>query len=367
MHGSSAPVKLLRLFALICGGIQITSSAALAGLYAEAVSQRPLLHDGKMHVFLIGTGAPEAEMENIRRPACVAVVVDGQFLLIDAGEGAIQTIAGLGLPYESISTIFMTHWHSDHFGGLGQVINASWIHGRKNKLDIYGPYGTNQVVGALSRAYELDTIFRSSTVHGFLDPNIATGIAHEIDPPEAGSEVYSRGDIHISAFPVEHSPVVPAFGYVIKYHGAKVVISGDTCIVKSLEEQSQDADLLISEAFSHPLSRLEMNGAVATQIIVDLSKYHADSLELAKMAQRAHVKHLVLTHLVPSIPTTDEAKRAFTAGMSDLYKGDLVVSDDGDQVAVKSTGAGVCEVEYLPHKQPVIPVVPRSKDESPTG
>jgi len=53
----------------------------------------------------------------------------------------------------------------------------------------------------------------------------------------------SRQQLEISCFPVEHTPVVPAFGYVIKYGGARIVISGDTAVVKSLEEQSKNADV----------------------------------------------------------------------------------------------------------------------------
>jgi len=88
-----------------------------------------------------------------------------------------------------------------------------------------------------------------------------------------------------------------------------------------VREQAHNADLLINECFSHSLSQREKSGSkIAAQIVEDLSTYHSDSLELAKMATRANVKRLVLTHLVPSIPTTDEAKIEFAAGMSDLYK-----------------------------------------------
>jgi len=279
----------------------------------------------------------------------------------------VQTAAGLGLPYARLSKVFITHWHSDHFGGLGALLNASWVHGRQKLVDIYGPYGTTEVVDGLNKAYRLDTVFRASTVHGLLNPNLAAGHPHDMDADVKGTLVYSDGQMEISCFPVEHTPVVPAFGYVINYGGAKVVISGDTAVVNSLEEQSKNADVLISEAFSRPLSAKVATNALAAQVVKELASYHCDSLDLAKMAERAGVKRLILTHLVPSIATTDEAKQAFTEGMTELYKGSLTVADDGDQIIVRPKSNAHSGIEYIHQEQPQRQVFPRPSTEGPTG
>jgi hypothetical protein len=85
------------------------------------------------------------------------------------------------------------------------------------------------------------------------------------------------------------------------------------------------------------------------------------------MAERAGVKRLVLTHLVPAIATTDEAKREFASGMPELFKGDLTVANDGDHIIVRPGKNGEPEIEYVPRKQPQIQLFPRPKDESPAG
>jgi Metallo-beta-lactamase superfamily len=103
------------LFLLILGFVACVPEAN-AGLYVESLPQTELLHDGCLHIFILGTGNPEVEMQNIRKPSCTAIVVDDKVFFFDAGEGAVQTAAGLGLPYERLSKVFMTHWHSDHFG-----------------------------------------------------------------------------------------------------------------------------------------------------------------------------------------------------------------------------------------------------------
>jgi ribonuclease Z len=50
----------------------------------------------------------------------------------------------------------------------------------------------------------------------------------------------------------------------------------------------------------------------------------------------AGVGKLVLTHLVPSIPVADQADQMFIQGMSEIYKGQIVVGRDGMVV-----GAGI--------------------------
>lgn len=347
----------------IAGGIL----SAKAERFVETLPQNELLHDGCLHIFLLGTGDPETQMQNIRKPACVAIIVDDKVFFFDAGEGAVQTAAGLGLPYGHLSKVFMTHWHSDHFGGLGQLLNASWIHGRKQAVDVYGPHGTKQVLNGINKAYRLDTRFRAETLPGFLDPKTAAAIPHDVDATANGTSVYSDGKLEISCFLVKHTPVVPAFGYTINYRGSKIVISGDTAIIKSLEDQSKNADILISESFSRPLIHKNVTTAQAAKVAEDLSTYHADSLDLAKMAQRTGVKRLVLTHLVPAIATTYEAKEAFTEGMPQLFKGTLTVADDGDHIIVKPGTNDEFSIEYVPQKQPQIPVFPSPSSESPTG
>ncbi len=367
MHVKAKIQRLIPATLLLILGLLGSAPAANAGLYVENLPQNELMHDGCLHIFILGTGNPEAGMQNIRKPSCAVIIVDDKVFFFDAGEGATQTAAGLGLPYQRVSKVFMTHWHSDHFGGLGPLLNDSWLHGRTVAVDLYGPYGTDQVLSGLNQAYKLDTVFRASSLEGLLDPNLAAAVPHTIDAAPAGTSVYSDGKLEIRCFPVQHTPVVPAFGYVINYRGVKVVISGDTAVVKSLEDQSKNADVLISESFSRPLAQKEATSDQAAQVVKELAAYHADSLDLAKMAQRAGVKRLVLTHLVPAIATTSEAKRAFIEGMPALFSGSLTVADDGDHIVVRPEANSDSRIEYIPHPQPQIKVFPRPKTESPAG
>ncbi|KTD10928.1 metallo-beta-lactamase [Legionella gratiana] len=338
------------------------ASHSFAALYLEAPIQKNLLTDNKMHLYLCGTGDPEVTMQNVRKPACLAMIADKQFMLFDAGEGTIQTLASMGLPYAAIHNVFITHWHSDHFSGLGQVINASWNNGRNQPINIHGPYGVEQVVKGLAKAYQLDVIFRSSNSKGRLDPQLGFGTPKLVDAVKHDQLIYDTPNMRITAFPVSHEPVYPALGYVIYYKGCKIVISGDTKVIPALAAHAKNADLLINEVLSNPLNQETYQHAIATgnkldaEFSLETKNYHADSLELAKMAQQAKVKHLILTHFVPAIPTISDVKQAFVKGMNKYYTGPMTISADKDEIIIESSGAGNCQIQYKSAPQTVIPV-----------
>ena len=161
-------------------------------------------------------------------------------------------------------------------------------------------------------------------------------------------------DLKISAFLVDHAPVFPAFGYQINYKGCKVVISGDTKITDSLATHVENANILINEAFSYFLSKKgikeakQENNKTKLAQIYETKQYHSDTLALAKMAAKANVKYLFLTHLVPTISNNDKAKKTFIIGMKRYYKGILIVADDKDQLVLSSNSSQHCKVSYLP-------------------
>lgn len=101
----------------------------------------------------------------------------------------------------------------------------------------------------------------------------------------------------------------------------------------------QDADLVIHEAYASHLVRraipimretgMQHDAEIAERTIA----YHADTIDLAKQAEQAGVKHLALTHLTP-YPDTAIKRRLFVKGMSEYYRGRLTVGTDGVVILV---------------------------------
>lgn len=292
-----------------------------------------------VRVLLCGTGAPELSGA---AQACTLVAAGGRMFLFDVGEGATKSLADSGVPISDIEQVFITHYHSDHFNGLGTLINQSWNWGRTTPLRVAGPTGTGDVVGALAAAYALDNRYRTENMADRgVDLDTAQAVPTDIVIPsgEQAVRVYDRDGVTIDARLVAHDPVRPALGYVLQYQGKKIFISGDTAVSPQNLPAMQDADLVVHEAYAAHLVRRAIpamrelgmtdDAEVAERTIV----YHADTVELAKQAQQAGVRRLALTHLIP-YPSGALQRYLFTRGMAEYFDGEITVGRDGMQLTV---------------------------------
>jgi len=291
-----------------------------------------------LHVVLCGTGSPLADAS--RAAACTAVLAAGQFYLVDVGPGASERADLANLPLARLSGVLLTHFHSDHIGDLGEAITASWIAGRTQPLDVYGPAGTADVVRGFVDAYAHDADARTRHHGEQAMPRAAAGaVAHEIaldtdDPALPSAVVVDRDGLRITAFAVDHSPVRPAVGYRFDYAGRSVVVSGDTKKSAGVARHASGADLLVHEALL-PEAALRASAVAAqlgnerlAKLASDIPGYHTAPVEAAEVAQVAGAKKLVLTHLVPG-PNNFVARRLFLRGVGAAYGGEVVLGEDG--------------------------------------
>jgi ribonuclease Z len=104
-----------------------------------------MLTDGNLHVVLVGSGGPFPNTERVS--VSTAMIADGEFILVDTGPGTARNTMLQNLPIGDLSAVFLTHFHSDHIGDLGEVNMFSWIQGnRKKRLEVFGPEGVEKVV-----------------------------------------------------------------------------------------------------------------------------------------------------------------------------------------------------------------------------
>ncbi|MBX7453130.1 MBL fold metallo-hydrolase [Mycolicibacterium sp. 3033] len=303
---------------------------------ADGESSSFVSDPGQFKVLLCGTGSPEPSAA--KSQACTLVAVAGKIFVFDVGEGASKSLSDSGVALDEIDRVFLTHLHSDHFNGLGGLINQAWIWGRSKPLDVTGPAGTAEVVGALNDAYAIDNGFRAANMPE-LDSRRQAAQAHPVDivvppGPARSVRIYDADGVTIDAHLVVHDPVEPAFGYVIQSRGKKVFISGDTQVSPLNLPAMRDADLVVHEAYASHLVRRaipilrDMGRGRDAEVAERTIAYHADTIELAKQAEQARVEHLVLTHLTP-YPASAIMRRVFTKGMGEYYTGTLTVGTDG--------------------------------------
>lgn len=293
----------------------------------------------RIDVILCGTGTPQ-QTDRARAQACTLISAGGQLFLFDAGEGATSSLESSRVPMASISRVFITHLHSDHFNGLGDIINQSWIEGRHQLINVYGPPGIEKVVSGLSTAYGPDIEFRMRQVGS--SPDLARAQATVVKLPESSNvvRVYSGSGVTVDAYRVLHEPVEPSYGYVLTYKGKKIFVSGDTRVDPIYLPAMQGSDLVVHEALQVELvnnaadAMQHVGMADRARITREVIKYHADTLKLAEMAQAAGVKHLVMTHLIPA-PDNFLTSKLFIKGMKDRYQGKITIGEDGMRFTIQ--------------------------------
>lgn len=268
------------------------------------------LPDG-LHAYVCGSGSPMPDAD--RAGPCIAVLAGERGFVFDAGSGSIRKLGRMGFPMDRLDAAFLTHLHSDHFDGLGELMLQAWMAGgRGSPLPIYGPEGTERVVAGFVEAYTIDRGFRIAH-HGeaVARPGGFGGEARTIrlaGSGRRGTVVYEGDGVTIRALPVDHAPVDRAVAYRIDYGGRSLVISGDTVRSPQLARFARGADVLFHEALNPGMvgrigeQLAERGDADGAKIMADIPDYHTSPEDAARVARDAGVRHLVLYHLVPAPP-----------------------------------------------------------------
>ena len=294
------------------------------------------LPDG-IHVYICGSGAPMPDAT--RAGPCLAVLAGDKAFVFDVGSGGARNLGAMGFPMNRLDAVYLTHLHSDHIDGLGELLLQSWINGiRKEPTPVRGPTGTNEVVTGFNMAYRLDSTYRLAH-HGpeVADPIGYGGAAEEIIIPQGppGKRVVLEEDgVTVTAIRVGHAPIEPAFGYRIDYKGRSVSISGDTIYHPGFIAASDGGDLMLHEALSKHM--VETIGAAlgdagienGRRIFHDILDYHTDPEEAAQAAQEAGAGQLVLYHLVPQIPLR-MIETVFLGDSRSIFDGKITIAEDG--------------------------------------
>ena len=97
---------------------------------ARAFASPPdwLFEDDALRVLLCGTASPLPHPTRAR--PCTAVFAAGRFWVVDTGPGSWNQLALRRIPGERIGAVFLTHFHSDHIGELGEYDLQTWAAGR---------------------------------------------------------------------------------------------------------------------------------------------------------------------------------------------------------------------------------------------
>src|SRR5690606_14392907 len=94
--------------------------------------------DDGLHVALCGAGGPLPDPK--RSGPCVAVVAGKQLFVVDAGTNGLRNLLRMRYPPGNIEAVLLTHFHSDHIDGLGEMATIRWVNGANTQpLPVIGP------------------------------------------------------------------------------------------------------------------------------------------------------------------------------------------------------------------------------------
>ena len=243
---------------------------------------------------------------------------NGHSLLIDCGEGTQIALREQRLGFKDIDTICFTHYHADHISGLPGLMLTIGNCERTEPLLLVGPRGLER------------------TVRRFLTVAPELPFPLEFLELEEGVQSFRRGELHITAFPVEHS--MPCRGYTLELpragrfdpdrareagipvpfwgrlqkgeiitengqtytpdqvlgpprRGLKLVYSTDSRPVQEIARQAAGADLMVCEGMYGEPEKAQKAA----------EKRHMTFQEAAALAAQAQPERLWLTHFSPAL------------------------------------------------------------------
>jgi ribonuclease Z len=321
-----------------------------ARMTADAVAAMP---DG-LHAAVAGSGSPLPDAK--RGNSCVAVIAGARVFVVDAGERASETLNRMQIAPERIEAVLLTHFHSDHIGGLGSLALQRWVAGpARTPMRVIGPPGVDRVVAGYNEAYAMDSGYRTAHHGEAVAPTAGAGMTAETYAIADDSDslvLLDQAGLTITAFTVDHAPVVPAVGYRFDYSGRSLVLSGDTTYSPVLVRVAKGADLLIHDALSRELLKLVEDAARKAgltgraKIFSDIPSYHASPQQAADAAREAGVHALALTHIIPPLPL-NALEGPFLGDTRQRFAGPLWIAQDGDLYSLPAGGHGVARTRML--------------------
>lgn len=223
-------------------------------------------------------------------------------ILMDCGSGTLRSLARMGIEWQRVTHLLISHFHTDHVADIAPLLFAL-KHGtggsRTLPLTVLGPPGVKDHLHALARAHG-----------GFvLDP----GFPLEVE--ELGPGIHwmpAERTFRLSSHPTIHSD--PSLAYRLEADFGAVGYTGDTGPDPSLGPFLSGCQLLVAEC-SNP------DGAGAGN--------HLEPSTLSELASQATPELLVTVHAYP--PLRPEEVPDLLRGWG--YEGRVIAGWDG--LAVK--------------------------------
>ncbi|MEX0907402.1 MAG: MBL fold metallo-hydrolase [Gemmatimonadota bacterium] len=294
-----------------------------------------------MKITLLGTGTPAPSLE--RQGSGYLIEVGTAAIVMDHGPGAHQRLLESGRSAVDVTHALFSHLHYDHCMDYARLVLQRWDMGadRIPDLDVCGP-------SPIARMSEL--LFGADGVYG---PDIRARIEHQssIDVFEArGGRVPRRRpaprvrEVHAGdtidgdgwRLTVGHArhvqPQLECLAFRLDADSGSMCYSGDSGASDELVELARGCDVLIH--MNHHFSGTEPSASYRAAC-----GNHRDN---AAIAQRAGVKTLVLTHILPQLDQPGLHEQ-IAHEIRQEFDGTVIVGRDLMEISLPSAAVGSIE------------------------
>lgn len=225
-------------------------------------------------------------------------------ILIDCGSNPIARMRKIGVNYDDLTDMILTHFHPDHVVGVPILLNNMWLLGQqagkqRGALRVYGIHHCLNRIEELMLAMGWDEW-----------PDFFPVAFHKILERD-NQLLLENNDFRITSWPVKH--YVPTIGIRIenKRNGYITAYSCDTAPTDSLYELGRNADMYIHEAAA---SKPDIG--------------HTTAAEAGEIAREAGARKLVLIHYEVFGPDGPVDYSNLPAEAAATFKGPVELAED---------------------------------------
>jgi ribonuclease Z len=294
-----------------------------------------------MRITLLGTGTPAPSLT--RQSSGYLFQVGDDLIVMDHGPGAHQRLLESGHRATDVSHVFFSHLHYDHCMDYGRLVLQRWDMGadRIPDLEVYGPTPIARMT---------DQLFGDEGVYG---PDIRARREHQssIDvfqarggrPPRrrpspcvreihAGDVVSGRTWTVTVGRSSHVQPQLECLAFRLDAEDGSVCYSGDSGACEEIVDLARGCDVLIH--MNHHFSGTEPSAAYRAAC--------GNHLDNAVIAQKAGVKTLVLTHLLPQIDRPG-VREEIVHEIRRVFDGRVIWGEDLMQITLPLAAEGSIE------------------------
>jgi ribonuclease BN (tRNA processing enzyme) len=222
-----------------------------------------------MKLTILGSGTFVPNLD--RNCSGYLVEIENEKIIFDFGRGTIHNLLRLKTNLYDLDKIFISHMHTDHASELPPFISFIIDNPEKKKLrdkyTIFGPRGIKNRTSKLLESFNLHN-----------HKNIWRIQIKEL----SDREIVKGKDWKIKTFKAKHGGNLNCLSYRLESKKKVLFYLGDSAYSKKLIKGCQNSDLAILEATLPEMWK---------------SKEHLNGKEAGKLATKAKIKKLIVTHV----------------------------------------------------------------------